>query len=303
MKSCVRIILRKAQIKSDLVNDYLLACSEEVNQRNNYFSRTGKHLGSFISTRYMHVSLWEKQYALSVERKSILAVRIIRGKLKNQINLIKYFHKYHKGVSNALIDRYGEIMPVFKRILSDLKQLEGHEDYVVRLVQYEAKGAELYWSYLKELIRDDGVCFEHRERHGATDLVNSLLNYGYSVLYARIWQGVLFRKLNPTISIIHSPQVGKPTFVYDIIELFRTQAVDRVVISLIQKKEPLKLHEGLLDKDTKRLLMQNIAERLNRYEKYRNKECRLCDIINYQIKEIAEYIDNGAKFRPYIAKW
>lgn len=268
-----------------------------------YFSRTGKHLGSFISTRYMHVSLWEKQCALSVERKSILAVRIIRGKLKNQINLIKYFHKYHKGVSNALIDRYGEIMPVFKRILLDLKQLEGHEDYVVRLVQYEAKGAELYWSYLKELIRDDGVCFEHRERHGATDLVNSLLNYGYSVLYARIWQGVLFRKLNPTISIIHSPQVGKPTFVYDIIELFRAQAVDRVVISLIQKKEPLKLHEGLLDKDTKRLLMQNIAERLNRYEKYRNKECRLCDIINYQIKEIAEYIDNGAKFRPYIAKW
>lgn len=223
MKYCVRIILRKAQIKSDFVNDYLLACSEEVKQRNNYFSRTGKHLGSFISTRYMHVSLWEKQYALSVERKSILAVRIIRGKLKNQINLIKYFHKYHKGVSNALIDRYGEIMPVFKRILSDLKQLEGHEDYVVRLV--------------------------------------------------------------------------------DIIELFRTQAVDRVVISLIQKKEPLKLHEGLLDKDTKRLLMQNIAERLNRYEKYRNKECRLCDIINYQIKEIAEYIDNGAKFRPYIAKW
>lgn len=145
--------------------------------------------------------------------------------------------------------------------------------------------------------------FTHRERHGATDLVNCLLNYGYSILYARIWQGVLYRKLNPTISIIHTTQPGKPTLVYDIIELFRTQAVDRVIISLIQKKEPLKLHNGLLENETKKLLVKNITERINRYEKYRNKECRLCDIINSQIKEIAEYIDKGTKFKPYIAKW
>lgn len=381
-------ILRNAQIKSELINDYLVASSEEIKQRNelknkklisrrkheyrqkenetselvvnsfgafigvdnkgitikvggkkhslptstnlqhitilgegisissnalaycmqnnigvDYFNRAGKHLGSFISTRYLHITLWDKQYALSLERRSILAVKIIMGKIKNQINLIKYFHKYHKGVSDTLIEKYNEIMPLFKRIISDLKQIEGREDYVTQVVQCEAKGAELYWRYIKELIRDDGVCFANRERHGATDLVNCLLNYGYSILYARIWQCVLYRKLNPTISIIHAPQVGKPTLVYDIIELFRTQAVDRVVVSLIQKREPLKIHEGLLEKETKKLLVQNITERLNRYERYRTKECRLCDIINVQIKEIAEYIDKGTGFRPYIAKW
>ena len=134
-------------------------------------------------------------------------------------------------------------------------------------------------------------------------MVNSLLNYGYAILYARIWRAVLFRKLNPTESIIHAPQPGKPTFVYDIIELFRVQAVDRVVISLIQKKEPLSLHQGLLDEDTKKLLVQNLAERMNRYEEYRGKECRLCDIINLQVKEIADYIANRTTYKPYIAKW
>ena len=133
--------------------------------------------------------------------------------------------------------------------------------------------------------------------------LNSLLNYGYSILYARIWQAVLRRKLNPTISIIHAPQPGKPTFVYDIIELFRAQAVDRVVISLVQKKEPLALKDGLLDSNTKKLLVQNLAERINRYERYRGTECRLCDIIRLQVKEIAEYIDSGTKYKPYIAKW
>ena len=97
--------------------------------------------------------------------------------------------------------------------------------------------------------------------------------------------------------------MGKPTFVYDIIELFRAQAVDRVVISMVQKKEPLTLKEGMLGTDTKKLLVQNLAERINRYEKYRGAEHRLCDIIHLQVKEIADYIDSGTKYKPYIAKW
>ena len=130
-----------------------------------------------------------------------------------------------------------------------------------------------------------------------------MLNYGYAILYARIWQAILHRKMNPTQSVIHAPQPGKPTFVYDVIELFRTQAVDRVVISLIQKKEPLKVQQGMLDRDTKRRLVQNLAERINRYEKYRGNECRFCDIIRLQVKEIADYIEKGIPYKPYIAKW
>lgn len=268
-----------------------------------FFSSVGKHVGSFLSPVFMRTSLWMKQAALSIDAKSLLAVCLIIGKLKNQMNLIKYFHKYHKEGSETLKQKYAEILPKLISIITHIKSLVGNPDYADLLIQLEAKGAELYWSYIRELIKDDGVTFERRERHGAKDLVNSLLNYGYSILYARIWQAVLRQKLNPTISIIHVPQSGKPTFVYDIIELFRAQAVDRVVISLVQKKEPLSMKDGLLDSETKNLLVKNLAERINRYEKYRGMECRLCDIINLQIKEIAEYIGSGTKYKPYIAKW
>jgi len=267
------------------------------------FSGTGKHIGSFVSNRFMHTSLWGKQSAMSVEEKSRLAVSIISGKVRNQMNLIKYFHKYHKDSSNSLIDKFEEVIPAFKDALLEMKTLVGIDDYASELISLEAKCAEHYWAYVKELLIDDEVGFTHRERKGATDLVNSLLNYGYAILYSRVWQALLYRKLNPTCSVIHVPQTGKPTFVYDVIELFRAQAVDRVVISLIQKKEPLNVHEGYLDNDTKSLLVKNIMERINRYEKYRGTECRFGDIINLQLKEIADYIDNGTKFKPYIAKW
>ena len=168
---------------------------------------------------------------------------------------------------------------------------------------WEAAGAKLYWEYMRELIADDEVVFVSRERQGATDLVNSMLNYGYALLYSRVWQSVLFRALNPSDGVLHENQRGKPTFVFDVIELFRTQAVDRVVISLIQKGENINVDKGKLSETTRKLLIQNVIERLNRYEVYREKETRLCDIINMQTKEIADYIDTGKTFKPYIAKW
>lgn len=241
---------------------------------------------------------------MPMEQRIILSKKIIYGKLKNQLNLIKYFHKYHKKTSSSLCTKYNEIVPKLMSIIKSVNLYKiSNQDYRTDIMGLEATGAVLYWDYIRELISDDNVGFLHRERKGATDLVNCLLNYGYSILYARIWQALLFRRLNPMDSIIHVPQTEKPTFAYDVIELFRSQAVDRIVISLIQKGESLKISKGLLSDATKSLLVQNVVERINRYEIYRNKKCRLYDIINLQAKEIAEYISNGVLYKPYIAKW
>lgn len=177
-------------------------------------------------------------------------------------------------------------------------------DYRGELMAYEAQAAIVYWEYIRRLFADDDIDFESRERRGATDLFNSLLNYGYAILYPRIWQAVLSAKLNPSISVLHTYQSGKPVFTYDIIEIFRAQAVDRVVISLVQKSEPLEMDKNLLSEETRRFLAQNVLERMNRYEKYRNDEIQFADIIRRQVREIAAYIAGESDtFKPYIAKW
>lgn len=53
----------------------------------------------------------------------------------------------------------------------------------------------------------------------------------------------------------------------------------------------------------KKLLVANIVERLNRYEMYRGRECRLCDIISLQVRDIGDYISSDSTYRPYVAKW
>ena len=269
-----------------------------------YFSQTGQHVGSFLSQGLLSSTLWGKQAMMPLKKRSELASKIIYGKLKNQLNLIKYYHKYHKQTSDTLKEVYEDVVSRMLLLIKLVKEYKGVSDgYKSDIMGMEASGATLYWSYIKELLTDDDIGFLFRERKGATDLVNSMLNYGYSILYARIWRELLKRKLNPTDSVLHEPNNGKPTFVYDVIELFRCQAVDRVVISLVQKGEQLDIKKGLLTEETIKLLVANIIERLNKYETFRGENIKLLEIINRQVRDISLFIAEDEKFKPYIAKW
>ena len=268
-----------------------------------FFSRTGYHVASLMGSSYLQTTLWQQQAAMTTEKRGKLAVKLIYGKLKNQLNLIKYFHKYHKKASDRIGEAYNDVVPGIEKLIGKIKDYTVTDGYQVELMGWEAAGAVLYWKYVRALLYDDNVDFEHREHQGATDLMNCMLNYGYAILYGRIWRSVLLRRMNPMDGVMHVGNGCKPVFVFDIIELFRTQAVDRVIITLIQKGKSLGINKGSLNDETKKMLIQGITERINRYETYRNREIRLLDIINAQTKAIAEYIALGKTFRPYIAKW
>ena len=130
-----------------------------------------------------------------------------------------------------------------------------------------------------------------------------MLNYGYAILYVRVWQALLAARLNPFASLIHVPREGKPTLVYDMVEIFRSQVVDRMVISLIQKGQDLEVHNGLLTDKTRELLVKSIMERLARYEKYQGEEKTMGQIILQQAKLLAKAFEGDEKFKPYVAKW
>lgn len=270
-----------------------------------FFSSSGVHTGSVLSTKYIENTLWGQQSNCGQHRRNLLAQCIIKAKLRNQLNLIKYFHKYHKNTNTFLSECFGQMKDFYNAFDQFVKSHQtDKEDFLLQLVSFEAQGAMRYWGYIRELLSDDKKQFEKREHRGAKDLVNCMLNYGYAILYSRVWQALLRAKLNPFDSIIHVRQSGKPTFVYDVVEIFRAQVVDRVVISLVQKGHTLEVKDGLLEEATKRLLSKSILERINRYEDYRGEEQTMEDIINRQAKEIALYVsDESRVYRPYVSKW
>ena len=269
-----------------------------------FFDNQGTHLGSIINSKYMQNTLWVKQSAADTMQRNTIALGIIEGKIKNQHALLKYFNKYHKTHYPQLKSK----MEMIEKVAEDFKTWRktakpAENDFLQKLLGHEAQVAIRYWDYIRELFSDDNVKFEQREHQGAKDLVNSMLNYGYAILYVRVWQALLAAHLNPFDSLIHAHREGKPTLVYDMIEIFRSQVVDRVVISLVQKGQDLEVRNGLLTDKTRQLLVKNVMERLARYEKYQGEEMKMEQIILRQAKLLAKAFEGTDKFKPYVAKW
>ena len=270
----------------------------------NFFTKQGRHLGTFVHASLTQANLWDTQTSASTERQNHLAAEIISGKTTNQMNLVKYFHKYHKKHQDGNTEGFNALCNAVKTYKDSMKTYDYNNPELNKtIVAYEAQIALKYWAYVAHMLSDENIGFEGRVKQGATDTVNSMLNYGYSLLYSRIWNALLKYGLNPHCSIIHTRQPGKPTFVYDIIEIFRAQAVDRVVFAMIQKKEQVNSVNGLLDKQSKSLLLKNLSERLSKRENFRGEEINLSEIIDRQVRDIALYYSEGKTFKAYKAKW
>ncbi len=235
-----------------------------------------------------------------------LAKRFVEGKLHNQISLIKYAGKYRKNVDSDFANICPEQLQSMEKLLAELDALKLGENYDHsrgQLFSIEGRAANHYW-YLFGKLLDGKTDFTGRERKGAKDLVNSLLNYGYSVLYSRVYLALLRAGLHPQLSFLHSFQKSKPTLVFDLIEEFRAPVVDRTVLTLFSRREKVEVNsEGFLTEETRQRLITRIHERLSSIVSFRSQDLKLEEIILHQAQAIVRDLKGEKSYRPYLAKW
>ena len=219
-----------------------------------------------------------------------LAKAFIKGKAKNQLNYIKYLNKYHQ-LLNTQIDTIEKTL-VKINLASSVNELMG----------YEGSIAVSYWEGIKLILE---VPFNKRITFGAKDIVNSSLNYGYAFLYGKVQHSLVHAGLNLNISFLHSLDDKKPTLTFDMIEEFRTFVVDRTIISMLNKDEPIKLgNDGLLTKSSRQLIAKNIKEKLGSYTMWKKESKKLDNIIQTQCFNLAKVVNGDLeKYKPFIGKF
>lgn len=288
-----------------LSSDIIRYCSQK-NTNILFLEFTGKPYALLHGTNFNNAQIGLAQLNAVNNGKAIAFIcSIVRAKIKNQINLIKYNAKYRLSIDEEFEESYNSSILRMKKNLHELKNMN-HEDYENeknRLFTIEGRAAAVYWQMVEKIL-DEYTIFEGRKHQRADDLVNAMLNYGYGILYSRIWTALLKAGLNPYISYLHTTKQNDPALVFDFIEQFRQQAVDRAVFAMISRKEMLEMENGKLNYNARQKLAKRVIERLNNYENYNGKEIMLGDIINEKAKQLADYLlDKKNKFKPYISKW
>jgi CRISPR-associated protein Cas1 len=297
----VMVLTSAASVSADLVKD---CCERGIDLT--FLTAWGEPYGRLVSPGLLGTVKTRRQQLLAYEdqRGKELAIGMLRGKLINQANLLKYMAKYRKDRNRDAYDAIRDASYEIEQAAEWLVEVGGGtiEDARQDLMVREAEAGRQYWSGLRLILRSD-VPWLMREHQGATDLVNSLLNYGYGILQSQVQQALMLAGLDPFGGFLHADRPGRPSLVLDAMEEFRAPVVDRAVISALNLGLGFEVEDGRLTAPARKALADRILERLRTAETFEGKRFQLGTIVQMQARAIASFVRGERPYRPFLTRW
>jgi len=294
-----------------LSSDVVAACSEEGIPIH-FLNSRGQPVGSFYSsaltatvqTRRAQLAAYDNSLGLS------FALGVAEGKIRNQVNLLRYLSKNRKEKQPQI---YAEVRLLADEVQDHLAELERlKQDESVqqidacrgRLLSIEGRAAKKYWQGIGQLLLTD-LGWPGRKTQGAADPFNSLLNYGYGVLYSQIERSLVLAGLDPYAGFLHVDRPGKASLVFDLVEEFRQTVVDRTAMAVVNRGMEIEMDErGRLKDGFRRGFANKVLKRLEASEQYEGKRYPLRLIIQMQARHLATYFRGERdSYTPYISTW
>jgi len=191
-------------------------------------SSRGRYFGVIESTATDKVTLHRDQFTKAADPKFVLALsrEIVRGKVTNARTLLLRFARrrqddriYH--VAESLLNVSRNLDKV--TTLDELRGMEGN-------------AAARYFEAWPELVGKEWT-FGGRKKHPPPDPVNSLLSFGYTLLFYNTYSLIRSLGLHPHVGFYHAHRQNHPALVSDLMEEFRAPVVEATVLAMLHKKQ------------------------------------------------------------------
>ena len=190
-------------------------------------------------------------------RRMIIARKFIEAAADNIYRNLRYYNGRGKDVSASMV----EIDSLRRKIpetgsIEELMGVEGN----IRKHYYAA------WN----IIVDQEIHFEKRVMHPPDNMINSLISFVNSLIYAKVLSEIYHTQLNPTISFLHEPGVRRYSLCLDIAEVFKPLIGDRLIFSMLNRRQiteesfTKELNFLHLKKESSKLIAQELEERLKK---------------------------------------
>lgn len=197
-----------------------------------FLSQTGSYKGHLWSAEYQYYGTEAAQYARFPDTafQVGLAREIVSGKLWNSKLLLLKRNRQRQQVAVA------EAIAYLDQVLLWVSQLENTEADLERLRGYEGTAAARYFPAWGQLITNEAFAFSLRVRRPPTDPVNSLLSFGYTLLFNNVLSLLRAEGLNPYLGNLHRSERHEAQLAFDLMEAFRSPVVDTLVLRVINQR-------------------------------------------------------------------
>jgi CRISPR-associated protein Cas1 len=252
------------------------------------------------------VNVKKEQYSSLLDKRSgILAKSFIKAKIENQKATLGTLAKSRE--NNDFLISQRDKLSIFSSKIdsisnSPIDKIRGS------IFGIEGQASIEYWAGFRSVL-DSSWNFESRSGRYARDPVNSMLNYGYAILQGEIWRNLNLSSLDPYCGFLHSDKKGRTSLVFDLMEEFRQQIVDKTVLSILNKKQvklidfELKETQIFIGEKVRRLLVSKILEKLDTKIQFNRKNKKYSDIIIYQSRLITKFLENKEPYIGFYLRW
>jgi len=190
-----------------------------------FLSQSGQYHGHLWSAESRHL----ENELVQVEKRGDaffqfnVSRAIVYGKLMNSKQLLLRFNRKRKSpeVERAIVG-----------INQDIEAL-GLVDNLDTLRGYEGIAAARYFPAFGKLITNSKFEFCLRNRQPPTDPVNSLLSFGYTLLFNNVLSFIIAEGLSPYLGNFHYGEKQKTYLAFDLMEEFRSPIVDSLVLNIV----------------------------------------------------------------------
>lgn len=200
-----------------------------------FLTERGRFLARVQGPVSGNVLLRREQYRLAddLDHSADIARSIVIVKIANSRTVIRRTQRRNVSptvieVLNKAADRLSRIQErlLFDLPLDSIRGLEG-------------EAAQVYFSVFDPMIVAEGEDFRftERSRRPPLDNVNALLSFLYTLLVHDVSSALESVGLDPAVGYLHRDRPGRPSLALDMMEEFRPVLADRLVLSLINRRQ------------------------------------------------------------------
>jgi len=193
------------------------------NEYGRYLARVeGRHTGNVLLRRRQF------RWADDEQNTAKIARLIVAAKIANSRSLfLRELRNHGENISLnvAAVSLSASMRRV--KIAQSLDEIRG----------VEGDAASVYFAAFNDLIRDSAFTFDMRSRRPPTDPVNALLSFTYSLVTQDCVSALYGVGLDPYVGFLHRDRPGRVSLALDLIEEFRAPWADRLVLTLINRRQ------------------------------------------------------------------
>ncbi len=265
------------------------------------FNYYGYYSGSFYPREpFISGKLLVKQVESYSDRNKrlLLAQKFVYGAIDNIRKNLLYYNSRGKNLTDYIsrIEKLAGEIPNVKKV-NNLLGIEGN----VHTIYYTA------WN---EII-DAQMSFTKREKRPPTNEINALISFGNSLVYTTVLSEIYKTQLNPLISYLHEPGERRFSLSLDIAEIFKPLLSDRIIFSLLNKKQirekhfDKKLNYCLLTEEGRKIYLKEFDEKLKTTIKHRtlNRSVSYRHLIRLECYKLIKHILGEKEYKPFKIWW